>query len=226
MIRRIGRMLLRLRYLLWQRQRTRRVVLEERLGFPLIVLPGVLHPVLFRTTAVLLAALGRERLAPATRVLDLGTGCGALAVAAARAGAGTVLATDVVADAVRCARLNVLLNRVEGRVEVRHGDLWTPVAGERFDLVLCNPPFYPGAPRDDGERPFRAGDFAARFAAGLGSHLAAGGRALVVLSSDGDEAGFLAAFDHAGLRCSRVQRRHLVTEVVQVVRLEPPAGAA
>lgn len=219
MIRRLGKALLSLRFVVLQRHRTRRVVLERGLGFPLVVLPGVLNPVLFRTTAVLLAALEREPTGPRERVLDLGTGSGALAIAAAHAGAGSVVATDVVADAVRCARLNVHLNRLENRVEVRQGDLWSPVGDEHFELVLCNPPYYPGAPRDDDERPFRAGDFARRFADGLARHLAAGGRALVILSSDGDEAGFNAAFAAAGLARNEVLRRNLVTETVTVLRL-------
>lgn len=220
MIRTLGRVWLRLRYVLWQRRRHGRLVLERGLGFPVAVLPGVFNPTLFRTTDVLLEALAAQPVGPASAVLDVGTGSGALAVAAALRGA-RVVAVDVAPDAVRCARVNTLLNGVEERLEVRRGDLFAPVAGERFDLVVCNPPYYPGAPADERERPFRAGDFAPRFAAGLAGHLRAGGAALVVLSSDGDEDGFLGAFRAAALRAETVVRRHRVTEVVRVWRLTP-----
>ncbi|MGH7412111.1 MAG: HemK2/MTQ2 family protein methyltransferase [Candidatus Methylomirabilis sp.] len=92
-------------------------------------------------------------------VLDLGTGCGLLALLAAR-GAARVVATDVVETCVRCAWRNVLLNGFELKVDVRLGDLFAPVAGETFDVILTNPPQMPtpqdreadgdGAAADDG----------------------------------------------------------------------------
>ncbi len=77
------------------------------------------------------------------RVLDLGTGCGILAAAAAER-AGEVVATDVDERAVRCARANL----ADLGIDVRLGDLFQPVAGERFDLVVVNPPYEVG-PSDD-----------------------------------------------------------------------------
>lgn len=214
-MRALWRSLLRLRFLLWQRHRHDRLVLERGFGFPLVVLPGVFNPTLFLTTGVFLRHLAAHPLPEGCRVLDLGTGSGALAVAAART-AGRVVAVDVNPEAVRCARVNLLLNRVDDRVEVRHGELFGAVAGERFDRVLCNPPFYRGSPRSDLERAFSATDFAERFAAELPRHLAASGCALVVLSSTGDEDGFLAAFRAASLAVSQVAERRLPGEVVRV----------
>lgn len=78
-------------------------------------------------------------------VLDLGTGCGLLALLAARR-ASRVVATDVVEACVSCARRNAILNGMEMRVEVRPGDLYAPVAGETFDLILTNPPQMPVPP--------------------------------------------------------------------------------
>jgi release factor glutamine methyltransferase len=208
----------RLRFALWQRRRHDRLVLEKGLGFPLVVLPGVFNPTLFLTTGVLVDHLARHPLPESCTVLDLGTGSGALAVAAART-AGRVVAVDVNPEAVRCARLNLLLNRVDDRSEVRRGDLFDAVAGMRFDRVLCNPPFYRGSPTTDLERAFLAGDFADRFAAALPGHLAAGGSALVVLSSDGDESGFLNAFRGAGLRAREVARCRRFGEAIRVFRV-------
>jgi methylase of polypeptide subunit release factors len=73
------------------------------------------------------------------RVLDLGTGCGIQALHARRF-ARHVVATDISERALDFARLNVELNGVDG-VEFRLGSLYEPVAGERFDRIVSNPPF-------------------------------------------------------------------------------------
>jgi release factor glutamine methyltransferase len=84
----------------------------------------------------------REGLARDRRVLDVFTGSGALAIAAANAGAAEVSAIDLSRRAALNARLNSVLNRA--RVRVLRGDLFEPVRGERFDLILANPPYLPG----------------------------------------------------------------------------------
>jgi methylase of polypeptide subunit release factors len=73
------------------------------------------------------------------RALDVATGNGIQALLAARH-ADAVLATDVNARALAFASLNARLNGVEN-VELRVGDLFEPAAGERFDLITCNPPY-------------------------------------------------------------------------------------
>ena len=77
------------------------------------------------------------------RVLEIGSGLGLAAVLAAKAGA-TVVATDVVPEAVEAIRANALLNGVS--VDARLGDCYAPVAGERFDLICTNPPQMPTPP--------------------------------------------------------------------------------
>jgi len=107
------------------------------------------HP----TTAMCLRAL-EDRLRPARTgpdgppsgggrlagdaVLDLGTGSGILAIAAARLGAGRVLALDVDPQAVKAARENAARNVVGDTVEVREGALPEGARGERFDLIVAN----------------------------------------------------------------------------------------
>jgi release factor glutamine methyltransferase len=93
-------------------------------------------------TFLLISCLRREALGPGCRVLDVGTGSGAVAVAAARSGA-SVTAVDVSRRAVAAAWANGLLHR--RRIVVRRGDLLGPVSGESFDLVLSNPPYVPSA---------------------------------------------------------------------------------
>ena len=101
------RVLLRLRYLVWQRHRHGRLVLEQGLGMPLVVLPEVFNPALFRTTPFVIDCLAQGLVPEHSQVLDLGTGSGVLAVAAAER-AGRVVAVDLNPVAVRYARINVL----------------------------------------------------------------------------------------------------------------------
>jgi len=79
-------------------------------------------------------------------VLDLGCGTGLFGLAAARLGARAVTATDVDPSAVECARRNAARNGVA--LEILEGDLFDPVAGRRFDLIVTNPPQtpWPGPP--------------------------------------------------------------------------------
>ncbi|UCD72342.1 MAG: 50S ribosomal protein L11 methyltransferase [Syntrophobacterales bacterium] len=71
------------------------------------------------------------------KVLDIGTGTGILAIAAAKLGAREVLAIDHNCLAVETARKNVLLNGVEDRVKVKRGEAATS-AGNKADMVLAN----------------------------------------------------------------------------------------
>jgi hypothetical protein len=75
---------------------------------------------------------------PVDSVLDLGTGCGVQALLATRH-ARRVVATDLNRRAVEVAAFNAALNDVE--VEGVVGDLFEPIRGQRFDLVVSNPPF-------------------------------------------------------------------------------------
>ncbi len=95
---------------------------------------------------------------PVGRVLDLGTGCGIQALHAARH-ARAVVGTDISRRALGFAAFNAAFNAAfdedsgdssaagpggaapAGRVELREGSMLEPVAGERFDLVVSNPPF-------------------------------------------------------------------------------------
>lgn len=128
-----------------------------------------------------LTLAGLQLPTPAARVLDVGTGCGIQALRARRY-AAEVVATDVSPRALAFARLNALLNGVAG-IETRLGSLFEPVAGERFDRVVSNPPFVitprvAGVPayeyRDAG---FAGDDLVAAFVTGVGDALVPGGTA-------------------------------------------------
>ena len=80
---------------------------------------------------------------PVDSALDLGTGCGVQSLHLARH-ARRVVATDVNPRALQLSRLTAALNQVE--VDIRDGSLYEPVAGERFDLVVTNPPYVMSPP--------------------------------------------------------------------------------
>lgn len=80
--------------------------------------------------------------------LDLGCGGGVLALLLARA-ADRVVGTDLNSRAIEMARVNAMLNGITN-AEFRVGDWFSPVAGERFDLIVSQPPFIPL--RDDQEK--------------------------------------------------------------------------
>ncbi len=149
--------------------------------------PGVFRP---RSDTWLLADLIRgESRIPGSSVLDVCTGSGALAVAAAQRGARQVTAVDVSRRAVLAASINARLNGV--RVRALRGDLFAPVEGEPFDAIVSNPPYLP-ALHDDLPRtgPARAWDAGRdgralldRIIAGAPDVLGPGGLVLLIQSS-------------------------------------------
>jgi ribosomal protein L3 glutamine methyltransferase len=75
-------------------------------------------------------------------VLDLCAGSGALAVLAAMAfPSAKVIAVDISADTLDVARKNVADHGVADRISLFEGDLFAPLEGKRFDLILANPPY-------------------------------------------------------------------------------------
>jgi release factor glutamine methyltransferase len=193
---------------------------ERVLGVPFMVTPSVFNPKIPRTGAFFASQLG-SALEPDCEVLDMGTGSGVCAVFAARS-ARRVVAVDLNPAAVRCTRINSLLNGVDHKIDVRLGDLFAPLRDERFDLVLFNPPFLRGTPRDPRDGAWRSNDVAERFALGLAAHLKPGGSALVLLSTFGDGRAFLAEFHKQGFGVGVFAERRFVTERLTLFRVSPP----
>jgi release factor glutamine methyltransferase len=175
----------------------------------IIPIPGVFRPL----SDTRLLASHAARHAPGGRVLDLCTGSGYVAIAAARSGARSVTAVDVSRRAVLAARVNARRNGT--RLRAIRGDLVAPVREERFELVVSNPPYVPavdgGVPRRGPRRAWDAGadgrallDRICEEAPGV---LAPGGRLLLVHSSVCGEAETLERLSAAGLRAEVVDRR-------------------
>jgi SAM-dependent methyltransferase len=138
------------------------------------------HVVGLNPPALLLARLTVRRRARA--VLDLGCGGGVQALLAARH-AEQVVGVDLNPRAVAFARFNARLNGVTN-AEFRVGDLFGPVRGERFDLLVCNPPYVVSPETQllfrDGGRP---GDsLCEEVVRGAGGHLEEGGFATILVN--------------------------------------------
>jgi release factor glutamine methyltransferase len=113
---------------------------REFWSMPLRVTPDVLVP-RPETELVVATALARIPEDASWRVLDLGTGSGAIALAIARERPRCrVIATDVSGAALGVARANAAALHASN-VELREGDWYTAVAGERFHLIASNPPY-------------------------------------------------------------------------------------
>jgi release factor glutamine methyltransferase len=198
-----------------------RLVLEKIRGFPLLVFPGVFHPGLFLSTSLLLDAVDRSELRSDSSVLDLGTGTGICAILAASKGA-QVTATDISPIAVRCARVNAIINELENRVKVLEGDLFLPVKGDRFDLVIFNPPYYQGKPRDWPEYAWRGENVLDRFLEDLRAHLTIRGRALLSVSTELDLAAIRKGLRKNGFRVREIAKRRILGETMYVYECTQP----
>jgi release factor glutamine methyltransferase len=111
-------------------------------GLPFYVDANVLVPRPDTETLIEVARGLRPDRTTACRILDLCTGSGVIAISLAKElPAARVIATELSEPAAALARKNAERNGVADRVDIRTGDLWEPVAGERFDLVASNPPY-------------------------------------------------------------------------------------
>jgi len=124
------------------------------------------------------------------RVLDMGTGCGILAIVAT-AKAAEVVAVDINPYAVHCAKENAKANHVGGKISFVQGDLFAPIKmAKQFDLILFNAPYLPSKDVQSGswlERAWAGGQKGRqvidRFAFESPKYLKKGGSILLVQST-------------------------------------------
>ena len=168
------------------------------------------------------------------RVLDLGTGSGCLAVTLAKRNPGAqVTAVDVSPDAVALAKRNAEAHGVSDRVRVVEGDLFSAVAGQRFDLIVSNPPYVrteelSGLQADVRDHePHLALDggtdgleIARRLIAAAPSHLTAGGELMLELDPR-QMAAARESLEAAGFSHVRVRRDAAGDERVVLARWTP-----
>ncbi|MGX9217098.1 peptide chain release factor N(5)-glutamine methyltransferase [Massilia varians] len=110
---------------------------REFFGLPFRVGPGVLIP---RPDTELIVELSLERLPPRGRLLDMGTGSGAIAVACAHSRRdASVTALDLSEEALAIARANAAANGAQ--VRFLRSDWFAAIGEERFELIASNPPY-------------------------------------------------------------------------------------
>ena len=176
----------------------------------IVRLPGVFRP---RSDTWLLAAHLRRLTQVRGEVVDVCTGSGAVAIAAAQASARSVTAVDVSRRALLTTRVNARLNGV--RVRTCQGRLLSAVPGQAFDVIVSNPPYLPS---EDDELPTRgparhteAGRdgrvLLDELIAQAPAHLRPGGVLLVTHSSVNGEEESLQRMRDAGLEPAVLERR-------------------
>ena len=123
------------------------------------------------------------------RVLDLGTGSGIQAIAAAKKlEVNSVVAVDINPKALKQAQANAFLKGVEKKIVFRQSDLFSALAGEKFDTIAFNPPYLPATPEETvGDIALESGEsgrgLTERFLAEFEAHLNAKGIVLLLQSS-------------------------------------------
>ena len=191
-------------------------------GFRLRVRPTVFHPRFFLSSEYFAEFIDGLDLRGKI-VADVGTGSGVLALAAARAGAASVLAVDINPNAVLCARENAQANGFGDRVTAACMDLLAEVPPHpHFDVILSSPPKHAGEPRDLADRGWHAGPRHSNVAdlfKQARDRLNPGGRLYVMVASDSDLDLLGRLIDEAGFRARLAIERSFYIESMLIYEL-------
>ncbi len=192
-------------------------------GFRLTVRPTVFHPRYFISSECFAEFIDGLDLRGKC-VIDVGTGSGILALAAARAGADCVFAADINPNAALTAADNARANGFPAVKAVCSNLLSAFAPRPLFDVILSSPPKHAGEPRDLADRGWHAGpayrDIAALFEQAC-ERLKPGGRIYVMVSSDSDLDLFGRLIDQAGLRARLALERSILIESFIIYELTP-----
>jgi len=157
-------------------------------------------------------------------VLDMGTGCGILAILSALK-ASRVVAIDVNPNAVKCAKENARRNDVLDKIDFICGDLFNPLRENLcFTLIIFNPPYLPSEekPEEWLEYAWAGGvdgrSVIDRFLMALPRHLKHGGRLLMVQSSLSDIEKTITLLRERGFKVEVIKESRLFFEVIALIR--------
>jgi release factor glutamine methyltransferase len=180
--------------------------------------PNVYEPA--EDTFILLENLRVER---SDRVLEIGTGTGIIATKAST-NSRMVVATDINPYAIECATKNIIANK-SFNIEIRKGNLFEPVKGEKFDLILFNTPYLPTDDKEkindelnaawDGGVDGRM--LIDRFIEGLPHYFNQGGIVQMVQSSLSDVNMTLKKLENLGFKVSVTARKKVFFEEIAVI---------
>jgi release factor glutamine methyltransferase len=211
-------------HLILSRKRAR---VTQAAGFRLTVRPTVFHPRYFLSSECFAAFIDKLDLT-GKRVLDVGTGSGILALAAARAGADYVVAADINPNAALTAGENATANGLGDRVGGLCSNLLSALAPRPlFDVILSSPPKHAGEPSDLADRGWHAGpkyrDVADLFEQAR-ERLKPDGRLFVMVSSDSDLDLFGTLIDKAGFCACLALEHSIVIESLIIYELRLSHG--
>lgn len=177
--------------------RRKGVPIEALGGDPIHPHHGVFSPVRGEYVDLVAQAPLPAALKVQSQAFDIGTGSGVLAAVLARRGVQRVVATDIDARALACARENLALLHCEHSVQLIAADLYPE---GRAPLVVCNPPWLPAKPSSPIERAVYDPDsrMLKGFLAGLAVHLAPGGEGWLILSDLAEHLGLRTRADFEG----------------------------
>jgi release factor glutamine methyltransferase len=208
-------------YVLLKRSGTR---LTRIAGFELTIRPTVYDPRYYRAPAYFAEFIGGLNLSGKT-VADVGTGSGIQALAAARAGAPTVVAIDVNPNAAITAAANARANGFEHCVFPVTSNLFLAITPRpQFDVILTNPPFCDGRAWDVADRAWRAGpqykDIAPLFEQAR-RRLTPNGVMYLILSSHSDLELIGSLIRRAGFEVRVISERRVFFETLTIYELRP-----
>jgi len=208
-------------YVLLKRPGTRQALVA---GFQLTIRPTVYDPRYYRAPAFFAEFIGGLDLAGKT-VADVCTGSGLQALAAARAGASTVVAVDINPNAVASVAANARANGFEHRVFPLASNFFSAISPtSRFDTILTNPPWCDGKAWDVADRAWRAGpgykDIMPLFEQARG-RLAADGVMYLILSSHADLKFIESAMQQAEFVARIIRQQRVLLETLVIYELRP-----
>lgn len=138
------------------------------------------------TAALIKALQARPECVKGARVLEIGSGSGVVLAALGAMGASALCGVDIEQEAVDASSRLLEALDLDATAEVHRGDMWLPVAGRHFDLIVANLPHFPMEPVPVAGRlpTWSSGGADGRwlldpFLEGLPVHLAPGGRAFL-----------------------------------------------
>src|SRR4051795_13185661 len=193
-------------------------------GFRLSVRPTVFHPKFFISSEKFASFLDTLDLS-GKRICEIGTGTGILALAAARAGAANVVATDINPNASRSANENAQAKGLGDRVTGVCLNLMAAMAPRPlFDVILSSPPKHAGEPKNLADRGWHAGpayrDIKDLFDQAR-ERLKPGGCIYLMVSSDTDLTLFSELIEKAGFDAHEIREHSLVIESLIIYKLLP-----
>lgn len=187
--------------------------------------PNVFNP---RNGKISLSLIDCLQLKQKATILDVGTGCGMYGIFSIYKGASKAVLVDISPNAVSCAKKNVSLHKMEDKIDVREGDIFTPIKkGEKFDLIISNPPFFREengiSAIDDFDRFFmdKKEGFIYKFLSNAREYLKKDGKILLVYGKSGFVKDLAKLIDIYRYTCKIIKTKYREPDAYYILELKP-----